>query len=140
MRESWFDGEQFRDLDDARRNAEHWSREIAGRRIHGTTRRVPLEVFESEEKSAMLPPPTAPFDVPLWTDAKVHPDHHIQVVRALYSVPTRYLHRKVRVRADSKTVRIYAGTELIKVHPRQPPGGRKFCTTPREIISPDKNT
>jgi transposase len=124
VRESWFAGEQFRDLDDARRSAEHWSREIAGRRVHGTTRRVPLEAFESEEKSTMLPPPTERFDVPLWTDAKVHPDHHIQVARALYSVPTRYLHRKVRARADSRTVRIYAGTELIKVHPRKPPGGR----------------
>jgi transposase len=124
VRESWFAGEQFGGLDDARRNAEHWSREIAGRRIHGTTRRVPLEVFETEEKPVMRPAPTEPFDVPLWTDAKVHPDHHIQVARALYSVPTRYLHRKVRVRADSRIVRIYAGTELIKVHPRQPPGGR----------------
>ncbi len=26
----------------------------------------------------------APFDVPTWTEAKVHPDHHVQVARALY--------------------------------------------------------
>lgn len=72
----------------------------------------------------MLPPPTEAFDVPLWTDAKVHADHHIQVQRALYSVPTRYLHQVVRVRADRALVRIYARTELVKVHPRKPPGGR----------------
>jgi transposase len=128
VRESWFDGEQFRDLDEARRSAEHWSGEIAGRRVHGTTRRVPLEVFEAEEKPAMGPPPTEPFDVPLWTDAKVHADHHIQVACALYSVPTRYLHQYVHARADSRTVRIYSGTELIKVHPRKPPGGRSTDT------------
>jgi hypothetical protein len=85
---------------------------------------VPLEVFESAEKTAMRPPPDAPFDVPLWTNAKVHPDHHIQVARALYSVPTLYLHKQVRVRADSKLVRIYFRMALIKTHPRQPPGGR----------------
>jgi transposase len=50
VRESWFDGESFTGLDDARRSAEHWCRDIAGTRIHGTTRRVPREVFESIER------------------------------------------------------------------------------------------
>jgi len=130
VRESWFDGESFADLEDARRSAEHWSREIAGARVHGTTCRVPRELFESTEKAAMLAPPTEPFDVPLWVDeAKVHPDHHIQVARALYSVPNLYLRKKVRARADKTTVKIYFGTELIKVHPRKPSGGRSTDTS-----------
>ncbi len=130
VRESWFDGETFGDLEDARRSAEHWCRDVAGTRVHGTTHRVPREQFESVEKAAMLRPPTAPFDVPLWVDkAKVHPDHHIQVARALYSVPTLYLYKQVRARADKKLVKIYLGTELIKVHPRQPPGGRSTDTS-----------
>ncbi len=125
VRESWFDGESFVDLGDARRSAELWCREIAGARVHGTTRRVPHELFESVEKLAMRPPPDAPFDVPTWFDkAKVHPDHHIQILHALYSVPTRYLRKYVRVRADKTQVKIYFGTELIKVHPRKAPGGR----------------
>ena len=125
VRESWFDGETFASLDDARASAAHWSGEIAGRRIHGTTRQVPREVFESVEKAAMLPAPTEPFDVPIWIDkAKVHPDHHIQVARALYSVPTLYRRKTVRARADKKLVKIYFGTDLIKVHERKPPGGR----------------
>jgi hypothetical protein len=85
---------------------------------------VPREVFEQVEKPAMLTASTDVFDVPTWTEAKVHPDHHIQVSRALYSVPTAYIRKTVRVRIDSKLVRIYLGTELIKMHPRQPPGGR----------------
>ncbi len=129
VRESWFDGETFTDLDDARRSAAHWSREIAGTRIHGTTCQVPREVFESTEKPAMLPPPAEPFDVPLWLDhAKVHPDHHIQVARALYSVPAIYQRKEVRARADKTTVKIFFGTELIKMHPRQGPGGRATDT------------
>jgi hypothetical protein len=93
--------------------------------VHGTTRRVPRELFESVEKLAMRPPPDSPFDVPLWFDkAKVHPDHHIQILHALYSVPNRYLRKYVRVRADKTQVKIYFGTELIKVHPRKAPGGR----------------
>jgi transposase len=128
VRESWFAGEHFQDLRDARQNAEHWCREVAGTRIHGTTRKVPREVYEQEEKPRMQPAPTAPFDVPLWTDATVHPDYHIQVQRALYSVPHPYLGREVRVRSDSRIVRVYLGTELIKVHPRMGPGQRHTDT------------
>src|SRR5436190_87858 len=129
VRESWFDGETFTDLADARRSAEHWAREIAGARVHGTTRQVPREQFASLEKAVMLAAPTELFDVPLWVDgAKVHPDHHIQIAHALYSVPTMYLHKKVRARADKTTVRIYFGTELIKMHPRKAPGGRSTDT------------
>lgn len=124
VRESWFAGEAFSSLEEARQSAEYWCRETAGRRVHGTTRRVPLEVFEAEEKAHMGKPPSEPYDVPLWADAKVHPDHHIQVARALYSVPHPYLHQRVRARADKKLVKIYFGTELIKVHERQPAGGR----------------
>jgi hypothetical protein len=78
----------------------------------------------------MKPAPTTPFDVPRWTDAKVHADHHVQVGRAIYSVPTAYLHKIVDVRVDRATVKLYLKNELIKVHPRQPPGGRS--TDPKD--------
>lgn len=45
-------------------------------------------------------------------------------VAQTYSVPTRYVSKRVRVRADRRMVRIYLGTELIKSHPRVAPGKR----------------
>lgn len=130
VRESWFDGETFSDLETTRTSAATWCRDVAGARVHGTTREVPREVFEEREKPSMKPPPEAPFDVPHWTEAKVHPDHHVQVLRSLYSVPTRYVGSTVRVRADRATVRIYAGTELVKMHERVAPGKR--ATDPKD--------
>ena len=125
VHESWFDGETFTGIDDARQSAETWCRDVAGARVHGTTRAVPRERFEATEKAAMLPPPSAPFDVPIYVDkAKVHPDHHIQIARALYSVPSTSGAKIVSARADKATVKIYAGTLLIKMHPRQAAGGR----------------
>jgi transposase len=124
VRESCFDGESFTGLDDARAAAERWCRDVAGARIHGTTREVPKEVFEAREKPAMRRPPSTRFDVPHWTDAKVHPDHHVQVLRSLYSVPTRFVGSVVRVRADKAMVKIYSGTELVKMHARVAPGKR----------------
>jgi len=130
VRERWFAGEQFDSLDHARANAEVWCREIAGGRIHGTTRKVPREVFEAEEKPQMLAPPVTSFDVPEWSQAKVHPDHHIQVKRALYSVPWPHVGHHVDVRIDRSTVRIFRKTELVKMHPRQAPGDR--ITDPKD--------
>jgi len=124
VRENWFEGETLPGLDEARASARQWSSEVAGTRVHGTTRRVPREVYEAEEKGHMLPAPERPFDVPKWGNATVHADHHIDFLKSLYSVPTLYLHKRVRVRADKTIVRIYFGTQLIKTHGRQLPGGR----------------
>jgi transposase len=128
VRESWFQGECFLSLDDARRHAEDWCRTAAGGRIHGTTRKVPRDVYEQVEKPHMLAAPTAAFDVPLWQDAIVHDDHHIQVAHALYSLPTRYIGRTVRVRADRFLVRVFLNGELVKTHPRKGPGERSTDT------------
>jgi hypothetical protein len=124
VRERWSDGERFLDLADARRSAARWCEEVAGARVHGTTRAVPRDVFAAEEKAHLAPPPQARFDVPVWSEAKVHPDHHVQVARSLYSVPTAYIGRRLDARLDSKSVRLYAGTELVKVHARVAPGKR----------------
>lgn len=124
VRERWFAGERFIDLADARRSAEVWSLEVAGTRVHGTTRKVPRDVYDSEERAHMLPPPAEPFDTPRWTTAKLHPDHHVQVGKALYSAPTRYIGKVLELRVDTKTVRLYDGEQLIKLHARLPPGGR----------------
>lgn len=129
VRERWFAGESFSDdLAMLRASAERWCVEVAGARIHGTTRRVPREVFEAEERAHLSPAPTTPFDVPRWTHAKVHPDHDVQVAYALYSVPTKYRGQRMRVRVDRKTVRIYAGNDLAKTHPRSAPGKRSTDT------------
>jgi hypothetical protein len=72
----------------------------------------------------MLPAPAAIYDLPVYTAAKVHPDHHIQVAHALYSVPTRYLHQEVTVRADRSLVKIYHRGQLIKTHVRVAAGER----------------
>ncbi len=124
VRESFFKGEDFRDLEEAQERAEHWCRQQAGQRIHGTTQRRPLEVFEAEAQAKLLPAPDEPYDVPIYDDVKVHRDQHIVIARALYSMPEDYIGKHVHVRADRSLVRIYYRRQLIKTHPRQPRGGR----------------
>lgn len=124
VRERFFKGETFLNLDDLKHRALVWCRQVAGTRVHGTTRQVPIEVFLAEERQALLPLKPERFDTPRWVVCKVHPDHHIRLDHALYSVPTRFVGKSVDVRADRSLVRIYSGAELIKTHPRQARGAR----------------
>ena len=121
---SCFKGETFRDRDDAQHHAEMWCATEAGMRIHGTTRKRPLEVFEAEELARLLPAPERPYDIPHWSEPKVHKDFHIEVAGALYSVPHELIGQRVKARADSALVKVFYQGELVKIHPRKAPGGR----------------
>lgn len=132
VRERWFAGERFGDdLTQLRQHAAAWCRDVAGARVHGTTRQVPREAYEREERPHMRPPPQQGFDVPHWCTPKVHPDHHVQVLKALYSVPTRFIGKTLQARVDKAGVRLYVDGELIKVHPRKAPGQR--ATDPQDF-------
>lgn len=124
VRDDCFGGERISELDHARERARRWTLEEYGMRAHSTTRRKPLEHFETEEKPALLPAPKDTYDVPIWCEPKVARDQHAQVAKALYSLPTRLVGKTLRARADRTTVRLYEGTTLVKTHPRQLPGRR----------------
>ena len=100
------------------------ARSTAGLRVHGTTAQRPAEHFAAEEQSLLLPPPRRRYDVPVFATPKVAPDRHVEIGRALYSVPGELIGQRVQARVDSRLVKIYARGQLIKTHPRRPPGGR----------------
>jgi transposase len=124
VRNSLWAGETFVDLADAQRRAEQWCAQRAGMRVHGTTQCRPAELFKLEELPRLLPAPVGRYDVPLYATSKVHRDHHIEVAKALYSVPGNLIGQRVEVRADRQLVRIYSRGQLVKTHPRQQPGRR----------------
>jgi transposase len=126
VRDDCFAGETLHTIDAGRELARRWCLEEYGRRRHTRTQRLPLECFEAEEKPKLLPPPTLPYEVPHWCDPKVGRDHLAQVAKALYSLPTRFIGKRLRARADRTLVRFYERGTLVKTHPRQPPGGRSI--------------
>jgi hypothetical protein len=138
VRGNFWAGETFTDLADAQARVEVWCAERAGMRIHGTTARRPVEMFTELEAGCLLPVPDR-YDQPSFTRVKVHRDFHVEVAKALYSVPQEFLGRYLDARADSELVKLYAtgaaGGGLVKTHPRQPPGGR---STDREDLPAEK--
>lgn len=131
VRSNFFAGEDFRDIHDCRRRAVVWCRETAGMRVHGTTRRQPVQVFTAEELPLLAPVPAEPFAVPTYSHPKVALDRHVQVGRALYSVPGELIGHRLTARADEHTVKLYWRGQLIKVHATQPPGRRS--TDPADL-------
>jgi hypothetical protein len=142
VRGNFWAGESFTDLADAQARVEAWCAQRAGMRVHGTTAARPAEAFAELEAGCLLPVPE-PYDVPVFRRVKVHRDFHVEVARALYSVPQHLIGRHLDARADSELVKLYttgrAGQvgpgRLVKTHPRQPPGGR---STDREDLPTEK--
>jgi hypothetical protein len=133
VRSSFWAGETFTDLADAQAKVEAWCAGRAGMRVHGTTQCRPVEHFRLEEQPQLLPVPAEHYDVPIYASCRVHRDHHIEIAKALYSVPGNLLGARVQVRADRKLVRVFHRSQLIKVHPRQQPGHRS--TDPADLPS-----
>jgi transposase len=123
VKHSFWDGEHFTSLSHAQAKAEQWCAGRAGLRVHGTTQAHPAEVFAQIEAPALLGR-AGPYDPPIFCDVKVHPDLHVSVAKALYSVPAHLRGQTLQARADSHLVKLYRKGVLVKTHPRMAPGRR----------------
>lgn len=69
-------------------------------RIRGTIAAGPAEVFDVSEAGLLLRPQQ--YDMPVFAQAKVHRDFHVEVARSLYSAPGQYLGRSLDVGRTSR--------------------------------------
>ena len=123
VRGNFWAGETFLDLADAQTRVAAWCSDRAGMRIHGTIAARPAEMFNEVEAACLLGVPAA-YDVPVFTRVKVHRDFHVEVAKALYSLPQQWIGQHLDARADSELVKLFHRGQLVKTHPRQRPGGR----------------
>ena len=89
-------GAEFDSFDDLNHRVRLWLDEVANRRVHGTTRRVPQEAWEQERPLLIaLPESRYPaYDEEL---RKVGPDSVISVRGTPYTVPAPLAHQTVSV-------------------------------------------
>ena len=108
---------------------------MADTRIHGTTRKQVIKVFNEVERYKLLPLPSSLFPVFEEAPRSVHRDGYVEVQRAYYSVPPEYVGRQVWVRWESRLVRVFnQRREQIALHALAEPG--KFSTDPLHQHSP----
>jgi len=111
-------------IDGARDELKVWLKEIADKRVHGTTRRRPIDLFEQEEVGSMLALPATRFELVTWKQAKVHRDSHLVFANRLYSVPYQLIGQAVWVRATPESITVYANEERVATHRRREKGHR----------------
>jgi len=123
-----------------------WEKNVADRRIHGTTKQKPLSAFietekpllttlhgttkkqvgvhfETSEKPALKPLPAGLFPCYQEGRRRVHRDSYVEVKGAYYEVGEEHIGRSVWVRWDSKMVRVLNDRqEIIARHLLLPAG------------------
>lgn len=87
-----------------------------------------LSRFEQRDKPLLSPLPIRPYQFAEWKTAKVHPDYHIEVQRAYYSVPYRLIGQRVDVRLSSHSVEVFHRSKPVASHPRAKDRGRRATT------------
>jgi len=75
---------------------------------------------------ALRPLPARRYEFGEWKSAKVHPDYHIEVGRAYYSVPYRLIGAEVDVRVSAHAVEIFHTGKLVAAHARASERGRRL--------------
>jgi len=117
---------QFKNFKDANTQLRQWNRDTARVRIHGTTRKQPIELFETYEKGCLKPVTSERFEIPVYKSLKVYRDIHIQCDYAYYSAPYELRGTYVTVRKTENQVTLFKNEiDLVAVHPVVPRGKRQ---------------
>ena len=114
IRQDFFEGRTFQNLEDLNRQLDHWL-EIANARLHGTTRRIVTEAF-AEEKPSLGPLPAFPFRALLKLERRITKDGMVSLDGNLYSVPDGTRKRVVEVQVLASEIRILENGIPIAIH------------------------
>ena len=126
VKNAFFPLRTFANINVANKELESWVTGEAGNRIHGTTRKRPLDLFGSVEKNFLGPLPDRPVEIVVWEKHKVQNTGHITFEKNSYSVPYFHIKKDVWVKAGDTLLWIYdQKTSLIATHPRLKGAGRR---------------
>ena len=114
IRQDFFLGRNFRDLDDLNLQLADWLDTVANARVHGTTQRVVAEAFAAEQPELQTLPEHR-FDAVLKLERRVSHDGFVAVGGNYYSVPDR-ARRVVEVQQLPDLVRILELGRIIAEH------------------------
>jgi transposase len=119
VRSSFWAGRTFKDFDDIQSQSRNWLRNIANKREHRVTRRVPLLHFEAEEKKALRPMNPHSYDTDEVFSRVVPPSFHILYDTNKYSVPWTLVGMSVTVRVNDCEIKIFYNEKFVSLHERQ---------------------
>ena len=115
IRQDFFLGRSFRNLDDLNAQLIGWLDTVANARVHGTTQRVVAEAFAAEQPELQTLPEHR-FDAVLKLERRVSHDGFVAIGGNYYSVPDR-TRRVVEVQQLPDLIRILDLGTIVAEHP-----------------------
>ena len=150
VKNSCFKGRNFKDIEEAKGFLATWLKDTANKRIHGTTKKVPFEVFSEIEKACLTALPKEDYILSNSQICHVATNCHICYKSNYYSVPYGYVGKDVQAIEMNGLLRIYSDNKEIALHTIANCEKGKFLTdinhyphskniTISEILSTQKN-
>jgi transposase len=97
--------------------AKHWLDTVANVRVHGQTRKPPLELWQSE-KPYLSPLPAHPFDIATVSQVRASKQFRITLDTNRYSVPAHFAGQALTLKAYPDRLCIYRDNNLVARHLR----------------------
>lgn len=117
FKKNFLAGLELSSLDALNAAARQWLDQVANVRIHGETHQKPQDLF-AEEKSKMNPLTLLPYDLGTVSTVLVSRRCRITYESNRYSVPPRYAHSTITLKAYPDRLCLYSQDQLIAEHPR----------------------
>jgi transposase len=117
---------RFKSFEDANEQLAEWNQQKASRRIHGTTRKRPMDLFTEFERKKLGALPACRYEIACWKELKVHKDIHVNFGYSYYSVPYEYRGVYLWCRGTKNRIQIFnANDEKVADHMRVSKGKRQ---------------
>lgn len=116
LRQSFFYGRSFRDLEDLNAQLASWLKDTANARVHGTTGEIPGDQLH-KERPHLTPLPVDPYVPMLTLGRRITKDGFISYNGNQYSVPEGLTNREVHLRATLEELHLLQDGQLVARHP-----------------------
>ena len=116
IRQDFFLGRTFRNLEDLNAQFAQWLATVANPRVHATTGRAVTDAF-ADERPHLKTLPLAPYRTVLKLERRITRDGMVSVGGNLYSVPDGPRRRSVEVHCLAEEIHILEHGQVIATHP-----------------------
>ncbi|MFH1958965.1 MAG: IS21 family transposase [Patescibacteria group bacterium] len=113
---NFFCGREFKSRSEMENQLKDWMINYANKRVHGTTKQIPVKVFTQKEQSALQALPKNPFTVFSRVERTVKKNSHINFDSNYYSVPSSLVSKVVTVRHNTKLLRVVYQSQQVALH------------------------
>jgi hypothetical protein len=116
VKDNCFKAREFTCADDAKSFLAGWLETVANARRHGTTQKIPSEVYTCHEKPALLPLPGRDFIFSRSQEVDGHFDCHVSYGGNYYSIPHAYIGLVLKAIEVNSMLKIYHKGKEIALH------------------------